>query len=321
MPAEWERQECVWVTRPFEESTWPGCLDEAQGQFDAFVGALEERVTVRPTQDAGIETDDAWIRDCGPVFVVDDAGGLGCHDFAFNCWGGKYGPWGRDDVVAQHIALEVGAKLWVHDFVLEGGAIEVNGVGTLITTEQCLLHPNRNPLASREQIESALRRSLGVRHIVWLPGGIEGDDTDGHVDDVARFVNIRTVAAPRAPEGHPDHVMLERNWRVLSDARDQDGNRLELVELPVPEPMKYDFPADEWGVGGRKTLPGSYANFVISNRSAIVPTFGQASDEVALRALEGALPGHSVVGLRCDRLLVGLGGFHCLTQPQPLTGR
>jgi len=221
----------------------------------------------------------------------------------------------------QHVAIQTGATLWVHDFVLEGGAVDVNGVGTVMTTEQCLLHPSRNPLMSRDQIEAVLCQTLGVRHVLWVPGGIEGDDTDGHIDTVARFVNPHTVVAARAPEGHPDHIGLERNWRVLEGAKDQDGRALELIELPVPELMRYHFPADEWGLGGRKVLPASYANFVISNRLVVVPTFGQAGDDVALRAIEGALPGYRAVGLPSDHLVVGLGGPHCVSQPQPRVRR
>ena len=317
MPAEWEPHDAVWLSRPEEETTWPGCLDEARAQFDALVEAASDYVTVETTAARQIGTDDAWIRDYGPVFVVDDAGKLGCHDFTFNCWGGKYGPWADDNLVPQHIARHVGAALWVHDFVLEGGSIEVNGVGTVLTTEQCLLHPNRNPLMAREQIEWELHEALGTRQVVWLVGGIEGDDTDGHVDTVARFVNPRTIVATRAPQGHPDHLMLERNWQVLTAARDQDGRGFELLELPVPEPMHHVFPADEWGIGGRRILPASHANFLLTNRCALVPTFGQKSDDVALRVLEAALPGYRVVGLPCAQLAVGLGGLHCISQQQP----
>ena len=321
MPGEWEPQEFVWLSRPTEESTWPGCLKEAQGQFDLLVGALREVVGVKITQETEIKTNDAWMRDYGPVFVVDDAGGLGCHDFSFNCWGGKYAPWADDNVVPQHIARHVSATLWVHDLVLEGGAIEVNGVGTVMTTEQCLLHPNRNPLLSRQQIERELHAALGTRRVIWLVGGLEGDDTDGHVDTVARFVNPKTVVAARAPRNHPDHLMLERNWQALTAASDQDGRRLDLIELPVPQPLTHRFPPDEWGLGGRKVLPASYANFLISNHCAFVPTFSQDGDEVALRTLERALPGYRVVGLPCDRLVVGLGGFHCVSQQQPRVRR
>jgi agmatine deiminase len=201
--------------------------------------------------------------------------------------------------------------------MLEGGSIEVNGLGTVMTTEQCLLHPSRNPAASREQIEAKLHETLGTRHVIWLPSGIEGDDTDGHVDDVARFVSPSRVLAARAPQGHMDHISLERNWQALSSAKDQDGNPLELMELPVPEPLYYEYPADEWGIGGRKVLPASYANFLISNRSVVVPTFGQASDDVALGVIEKALPGYRVTVVRCEWLVVGLGAIHCLTQQQP----
>lgn len=317
MPAEWERQACVWVTRPHEETTWPECMDEALEQFDELVKAIEKSAEVRDTQALGIATNDSWIRDFGPVFVVNDAGKLACHDFTFNSWGGKYGPWDSDDVVPQWAALRERLAIWVHDFVLEGGSIDVNGVGAVMTTEQCLLHPARNPMASREQIEAMLHATLGTRHVIWLPGGIEGDDTDGHIDDVARFIGPGTVLAVRAPEGHSDHIALERNWLALQAARDQDGKPLKLLSLPVPEPIYYQYPADEWSIGGRKPLPASYANFLLCNRSIIVPTFGQPSDDEALRVIEEALSGYTVLPIRCEWLVVGLGAVHCLTQQQP----
>ncbi len=322
MPAEWERQACVWVTRPHDESTWPGCMNEALEQFEAMTAAIGATTEVRDTAQLDIPTNDSWIRDYGPVFVVDEkVDALKCHDFSFNCWGGKYWPFDADDVVPQRIAQRVGpgVDVWVHDFVLEGGSIDVNGVGSVMTTEQCLLHPARNPRMSREQIEGMLHAALGTRHVIWLPGGIDGDDTDGHIDDVARFVSPMAVLAVRAPEAHPDHLGMERNWLALEAARDQDGNRLELIALPAPEPMHFDYPADEFGIGGRKPLPASYANFLISNRAAIVPTFGQASDDEALKVIEGALPGYRVEGVRCEWLIVGLGAVHCLTQQQPNT--
>jgi agmatine deiminase len=317
MPAEWERQACVWLTEPHNESTWPGCLDQALGQWEKLVTVLRKRVEVKTTQDLNVQTDDSWIRDYGPIFVVNDEGGLACHDFIFNCWGGKYSPWDHDDVVPQHIARALGVPLWVHDIVLEGGSIEVNGVGTVMTTEQCLLHPSRNAHLTRDEIEATLNSALGTRHVIWLPGGIDGDDTDGHIDDVARFVNPSTVVAVHPGEGHPDYITLERNWQALRSARDQDGGKLELIALPAPQPIHYTFPPDEWSIGGRRPVPASYANFLISNRAVFVPTFGQTSDDAALAALETALPGYEIHPVRAEWLVIGLGAFHCLSQQQP----
>ncbi|MFP4145566.1 MAG: agmatine deiminase family protein [Phycisphaeraceae bacterium] len=333
MPAEWEPQACVWVARPHNAETWPGCLEQARQQFDDWVEAMHAHVPVSTTDELNVPTNDSWIRDFGPIFVVRDESvpsatdskgrplpPLAAHDFIFNGWGGKYEQRELDDKVPQHIARAVGVPLWVHDFVLEGGSVDVNGRGTLLTTEQCLLGPNRNPDFDKAGIEQELRDALGVSNIIWLPGGIEGDDTDGHVDDVARFVSEDTVVAIQAPRDHPDHDVLWANRKALEQARDQDGGRLNVVPLPVPEPLWYDYPADRFGAGGRQIVPASYANFLISNGAVFVPVFGQASDDQALRTLDEVLPGHTVVPVRAEWLVIGLGAVHCLSQQQPAVG-
>lgn len=317
MPAEWEPVSRVWVTRPHNAETWPGCLDEAQRQFDDLTALMKPYVEVHDTHDVAITTNDSWIRDYGPLFVVNAQGGLACHDFVFNCWGGKYEPYADDNAIPRLIAKQLGLPLWEHRMVLEGGSIDVNGAGTVMTTLRCLLHPSRNPDLTQQQIEQRLHDTLGTRHVIWLPGGIEGDDTDGHIDDVARFISADTVAAVRAPQGHPDHDTLEHNWQTLQQASDQTGARLNLIELPTPELIKYDYPADEYTPAGPKPLPASYANFLIANTAVFVPTFGQPSDDTALRSLDNAMPSHTVVPVRCDRLVVGLGAIHCMTMQQP----
>lgn len=321
MPAEWEPIALVYVTHPHNPLTWPNRLTEAQRQFEELVRTMRQFVDVRSTQELGIATDDSWIRDYGPIFVINDSSEtpeLACHDFIFNCWGNKYQPYENDDVVPQHIAAMRELPIWIHDFVLEGGSIDVNGRGTVLTTEQCLLNPNRNSHLTREEIEAVLHESLGTNHVIWLPGGIEGDDTDGHIDDVARFIRPDTVAAIRAPEGHPDYDVLERNWSLLQLARTEQGRKLDLVALPVPDPITYDFPADEFGPGGTRLVPASYANFLIANQAVFVPIFGQRQDDVALRRLEQAMPDHKIVGVRSEHLVVGLGGIHCMTMQQPM---
>lgn len=320
MPAEWEPQACVWLVRPHNAETWPCCLNEAQAQWDAFVEALRIRTPVSLAERVGIRTNDSWIRDFGPIFVVNDDAAdqpLAAHDFRFNGWGGKYEQRDLDDAVARQIAEKLGVPLWIHDVVLEGGSIDVNGRGTVMTTEQCLLNPNRNPSLGRQQLEAKLHETLGTTHTIWLPGGIVGDDTDGHIDDIARFVTADTVVAVSPPPGHPDHDMLARNLAELKQARDQDGSRLTVIELPAPDPILYDFPADRFGPGGVGPVPASYANFLISNGATIVPVFGQPSDDLALRVLEQAMPDHVIVPVRADKLVVGLGAFHCLSQQQP----
>ena len=221
-------------------------------------------------------------------------------------------------MVPQHIAKKLGIPLWIHDMVLEGGSIDVNGKGTVMTTEQCLLNKNRNPRKSRDAIISEVHAALGTRHAIWLPGGIIGDDTDGHIDDIARFVNPNTVVGIRAPSGHPDAAMLDQNWDALNQATDQDGKKLNVIPLPVPQPIKYNFPADRFGPGGVNPVPASYANFIIANGAVFVPVFGQKTDDEALKTLESAMPGYKVYGIRAEFLVVGLGAFHCLSQQQPV---
>lgn len=318
MPAEWSALSAVWLVEPHNVETWPGCLDKARAQFHAWAQALADHVQVITTQRLGIATNDSWIRDFGPIFVKHrTTGELAAHDFHFNGWGGKYEKRERDDLVPQHIARHLDIGLYVHDMVLEGGSIEVNGRGSVMTTSQCLLNANRNPHLSQQQITERLHAALATRHIIWLPGGIVGDDTDGHVDDIARFVNPTTVVAVRAEPGHPDHAMLQRNWSALEQARDQDDQPLELLALPAPQPIYYDYPADRFGPGGRAAVPASYANFLFANDALFVPTFGQATDDQALGTLDQALPNHTIIPVRAEWLVVGLGALHCLSMQQP----
>lgn len=345
-PAEFEPVECVWVVPPHNEETWPGCFEAAQAQHADWVDLMRPYVEVRTPGSLGIDTDDSWIRDFGPIFVVKGQGARGprgqvqgntppnrntrslgpsapsplaCHDFRFNSWGAKYeAVRPNDDVVPQHLASKLGLPLWVHDFVLEGGSIELNGKGTLMTTQQCLFNANRNPWAKPDEIERMLHDTLGVRHIIWLPGGIAGDDTDGHIDDVARFVSPNCIAIVVAPKGHPDHAMTQRNLDALKQARDQDGQPLHIVGLPVPEPIIYDFPElPSVESPGPAPVPASYANFLITNDAVFVPVFDQPTDEIACGVLEKVLPGRSIVPVRAEHLVVGLGALHCLSMQQP----
>lgn len=319
-PAEFEPVQCVWVVPPHNEETWPGCFEAAQAQHAEWVERMRPYVEVRTTDALGIATDDSWIRDFGPVFVVnDEARQLAAHDFHFNSWGAKYEEVRPlDDVVPQHLASKLSLPLWVHDFVLEGGSIDVNGKGTVMTTQQCLFNANRNPWASPEVIAQTLHDTLGTRHIIWLPGGIEGDDTDGHIDDVARFVSPDCVAVVMAPKDHADYATTQRNLKALQQAKDQDGHELHIVGLPTPEPIIYDFPnLPSVEVPGPAPVPASYANFLIANNAVFVPTFGQDADDVACGVLEKVLPGRTIVPVRAEHLVVGLGALHCLSMQQP----
>ncbi len=332
MPAEFEPQQRVWVTTPTNPDTWPGCLDRAQEQHAAWCGAMQKVVDVKPTQSVGIAPEDAWVRDYGPIFLVDDQGNLALNNFRFNSWGEKYPPWDRMNdtplFVADFVAHERGESVptWTHDMVLEGGSISVNGKGTLLTTDACLLHPNRNPTLGKQTLEAHLEATLGVTHITWLPHGLEGDDTDGHIDDLAQFVNPDTVAAVRAPVDHHDHDALLANWKALEHARDQAGNKLNLAPLPVVDPPLY-YPVDpdyknqrvisEKPSGGG-LVPASYANFFIANGHLFFPTFGRPTDDAAIKAIEQAAPHLQIVPIRAEWLVVGLGALHCLSQQQPV---
>lgn len=325
MPAEFEPIAAVWLTKPHNRETWPGCFDEAAAQHAHFAAEVEKVTKVELIgRDHDWPVNDSWIRDYGPIYVVQPQASslksratLALHDFVFNGWGGKYGnEYGEDDLVPRRIAAIQGLPIWTHKLVLEGGSIDVNGRGTVMTTAQCLLNPNRNPHMTRPQIEAELHAALGTRHCIWLPGGIVGDDTDGHIDDIARFVSPTTVIASRAPQSHADYAVLEENFQTLLTAKDQDGQKLEVVELPVPEPIIYHFPADRFGPGGANPVPASYANFLIVNRHVFVPTFGQSGDDQALRIIEKTT-GLTAVPIRSEYLVVGLGAVHCLSMQQP----
>jgi len=337
-PAEWEPHAATWLSWPHNRDTWPGCLDAAEAAFAEMVRALCGREVVRINvvdaaleararrvlEGAGvaaapgrgvhfhrIDSDDAWVRDHGPIFVVrvrDGVREMAVLDTGFDAWGGKYPPWDRDAAVPSAVARELGLPCFRVGGVLEGGAIDGNGAGTVLTTEQCLLHPNRGGL-DRAEAERRLEHALGARHVIWLEGGIEGDDTDGHVDDVARFVAPDTVVvAVPDDDTHPDARALRSAEARLRAAHDAEGRPLRVETLPVPSPVR--------GPGGA-LLPASYANFYLANGVCLVPTFAVAEDARALAALAALLPGREIVGIEARALVVGLGAVHCLTQQQP----
>lgn len=258
-----------------------------------------------------IPTVDVWIRDYGPTFITRNAADhpLACNDWIFNGWGGKYRAYEEDDRVAKDIISLLKVQAFEHTVVLEGGSIDVNGCGTCLTTEQCLLNPNRNPDLDRTEIEQLLEDSLGVSRIIWLGEGIVGDDTDGHVDDIARFVNPTTVVCmleENTSDGN--YAALRENYERLQLARDQDGKKLALVPLPSPGAVAYD------GV----RLPASYANFYIANGVVLAPIFDHPNDRKALGILKDLFSDREVVGLPCLPLVAGLGAIHCVTQQEPL---
>jgi agmatine deiminase len=265
-------------------------------------------------------TDRVWSRDFGPLFVRAPGGEVAITDWKFNGWA-KYGNHQHDDKIPARLARTLGLRTFtVHAdgeggrrrrVVLEGGSIDVNGLGSLLTTEECLLSEvqARNPGLGREGIERALADHLGARRVIWLKNGIVGDDTHGHVDDLARFVGPRTVVACAEPDrGDDNHAALAENLGLLRAARDQDGSELEVIELPMPAPVRF----------GGVRLPASYANFYIGNHAVLVPTFNDPNDRRALGILEARFPDRCVVGVHALDLVWGLGTFHCMTQQEPL---
>lgn len=341
-PAEWEPHAATWLCWPHNPETWPDSLGLAEDAFAAICRALAPgewvRIAVAPDRadevrqqlrgmgiadGATVElhrfpTNDAWVRDYGPIVLTrvqpcpSDVPARILLDFRFDNWGRKYPAWELDDAVPSQIAQVTGIPRVSIDWVLEGGSIDGDGRGTILTTESCLLNSNRGywgPDRSHAGMESALHAALGTQTVIWLAGGIAGDDTDGHIDDVARFVREGVVAAVRCRDGSdPDHAILEENWRRLQAARDAGGHALELAELPAPPPFERR--------GER--LPASYANFYLANGVALVPVFGAPSDERALRILSDLLPDREIVPIRSLGLVEGLGSIHCVTQQEPL---
>jgi agmatine deiminase len=333
MPAEWEPHAATWVAWPHKRESWPGKFEPIPAVWAQMVKALapgeEVRILVndeameraaraelkRAAADAPsvlfhrIPTDDAWIRDHGPIFVKTPEGRMVALDWLFTSWGGKYPPFDLDDATPQHVARALGVPCTRVDTVLEGGSIDVNGAGLLLTTEQCLLNPNRNPHLSRGEIERQLCRWLGARRVLWLGEGIEGDDTDGHVDDLARFVAPDTVVTiVERDETDFNHRPLRENRERLDSFTDLEGRRLRVIELPTPRPVFH----------AETRLPASYANFYIGNAAILVPTYDSPREDAeAIEILRSCFPGREVVGLRAVDMVWGLGAFHCATQQQP----
>jgi agmatine deiminase len=256
-------------------------------------------------------TNDCWVRDHGPIYIVRDRGDIrerALVNWGYNAWGGKYPPYDRDNSIPSQIAAEFGELAFDGGMILEGGSIDVNGRGLLLTSESCLLNPNRNPHLSREEIEQRLREMLGVQKVLWVGDGIVGDDTDGHIDDITRFVNERTIVT--AIEQDPQDVNyrpLKENLERLKTMTDLEGRPFEIVTLPMPEAV--------WDEEFR--LPASYANFLIINGKVLVPIYRCPNDDVALATLQKLFPDRKVVGIDCTALVLGLGAIHCVTQQQP----
>jgi agmatine deiminase len=255
-------------------------------------------------------TNDAWCRDHGPAFLVnpDAEQKKVIVDWGYNAWGGKYPPFDLDDVIPTLIGKEFNIPVFHPGIVMEGGSVEFNGAGTLLTSTACLLNPNRNPHLNQEQIEEYLRNYYGVDQILWVDEGVVGDDTDGHIDDTVRFVNENTVLT--VVEENPadeNYELLQHNLKQLKAMRLPNGQALNIIELPMPDAVVYD----------DQRLPASYANFYIANTSVIVPTFRCAKDEKALQIIQSCFPTRKVIGIDSTEIIWGLGSFHCLSQQEP----
>jgi agmatine deiminase len=349
MPAEWEAHAATWIAWPHQREDWPGKFGPVPWvyteivrhltRFEAVFIVIRDREMKRQALErlaaAGVdlervqffeaETDRSWLRDSGPTFVVKEqahfgeSDRLGLIDWKFTGWA-RYDDYRQDNRLPRQVENWTGIARWVPRIekggrqvrvVMEGGAIDVNGRGTLLTTEECLLSgfQARNPGLDRADLERAFADYLGIRQVVWLDRGIAGDDTHGHVDDLARFVNPRTVALVVAPSSDSlNYEPLLENRRRLRAAYDQDGQYLNVVDLPMPRPIVFN---------GQR-LPASYANFYVANGVVLVPTFNDPADRVALNTIAHLFPKREVVGIHSVDLILGLGALHCLTQQQPV---
>jgi agmatine deiminase len=327
-PAEWEPHEATWVAWPRRLATWPGAFEPIPAvwrdlivtlaQFEpVHVLAGGEAVWAQATAMVGgtpnvmlhnIVTNDAWARDFGPMFLAGSEGlPPALVDWEYNAWGGKYPPFDSDNAVPRQIAQLTGRQRLAPGIILEGGAVDGNGAGTILTTEACLLNPNRNPRLAQAEIEQYLADYCTARKVIWLGGGIVGDDTDGHVDELARFVGPSTVLA--AVESDPldeNYAPLQDNLRRLRAATDADGRPLEVIPVELPRALFH----------GPQRLPASYMNFYIANGVVIVPQFDDPADLTVCETLARLFPDRQIRGLSAIDLIVGRGAYHCITQQQ-----
>ncbi|HXU95245.1 MAG TPA: agmatine deiminase family protein [Candidatus Nitrosotalea sp.] len=336
MPAEWERHDSTWLAWPHDQVTFPD-VDKVEKAYLQIISGLskneyvnlfvtdlrmKERVTKLFEQNK-IDLQkinfyvwdyaDVWFRDYGPIFVLNkEKNQIAFVHWIFDAWGGKYKDLARD----THIPYIISNRLQQNNFrpgiVMEGGAVDTNGLGTLLTTEQCLLNPNRNPHLSKLEIEKYLKEYFGAKHVIWLKGGVTGDDTDGHIDNLARFVNPRTVLCAYEDDNKDEnHTILKENYEMLMQSVDQDGNKLQVIKVPMP-------PGITTNVRGKTTrLPASYLNFYIANKVVLVPAYGHKNDSIAQEIIQKEFPDRKVIGIDCNDLIFGMGAIHCIVQQQP----
>lgn len=333
-PAEFDLQRAMWLSWPHKEASWPGKIETIYKPYSEFVKLVAEDQEVcinvadenmkafalRYIQEAGANmanvkfylhpTNDAWCRDHGPAFLINRAEKKkAIVDWGYNAWGDKYPPYDLDDVIPTLIGEKLGLPVFHPGIVMEGGSVEFNGKGTLLTTTACLLNKNRNPHLSQKEIEKYLIEYYGVENILWLGDGIVGDDTDGHIDDLTRFVNEDTVVTVVEDDSNDEnYVLLKENLEMLHTMRLESGRQLNVIELPMPKAVVYD---------GQR-LPASYANFYIANKYVVVPTYRDlVNDDKALDIIQGCFKDRKVVGIDSTDIIWGLGTFHCLSQQEP----
>jgi agmatine deiminase len=333
-PAEFASHRATWLSWPHKEASWPGKIHTIYPNYSRFIKELTKSelvcVNVNDEQMREFATDclnkarvdlsritfylnptnDAWCRDHGPAFLInpDAREKKVIVDWNYNAWGNKYPPFDLDDVIPTRIAQQLGLPVFHPGIIMEGGSVEFNGEGTVLTSSCCLLNENRNPHLKKEDIEKFLHEYYGATQVLWVEEGIEGDDTDGHIDDTVRFVNADTVLTViEENKSDENYQLLQNNLRQLSKMRLANGKQLNIVELLMPKPVIYE----------NQRLPASYANFYISNGSVIVPVFQCPNDDKALQIIQNCFPDRNVIGIDSTDIIWGLGSFHCLSQQEP----
>lgn len=336
MPAEWHPHDSTWLTWPKDPETWPDRVEQVQNIYVEMLAVLtpfeivnllvndeetEQNVRRRcsfrgvvNTRFHHIKTVDSWIRDYGPNFLLGPKEEGAFNDWSFNAWGNKYEELKKDDDIPRQLEKTLQLPRFVPGIVIEGGSIDVNGAGCVLTTEQCLLNPNRNPQLDRSEIEQYLKDYLGVEKVLWLGEGIVGDDTDGHIDDIARFVapNVIVCAVEEDPND-ANYEILQDNLARLRSMTDANGRHFEIVTLPMPGVVG----GTSTGTRDLERLPASYANFYIANQVVLLPVFGHANDTRAVETLQRVFPDRRVFPINCEPLVWGMGTIHCVTQQQP----
>lgn len=333
-PPEFAQHEATWLSWPHKEASWPGKIDTIYPFYAEFIKVISkgEKVCINVAdetmknfalnhlQEAKVDlskiefyfhpTNDAWCRDHGPAFLINPNADIKkvIVDWGYNAWGNKYPPHDLDDIIPTLIGKQKNIPVYHPGIVMEGGSVEFNGKGTLLTSTSCLLNPNRNPHLNQAQIEKYLCDYYGVEQILWVDEGIIGDDTDGHIDDTVRFVNEDTVLTViEENKSDENYDLLQTNLKQLKSMRLLNGKQLNIIELPMPNPVIYD----------DQRLPASYANFYISNHAVVVPTFRCNKDDLALQIIRDCFKDRAVVGIDSTDIIWGLGSFHCLSQQEP----